>query len=255
MIKLEGVGREFGTPGKSTFVALSAINLVVDAGEFVSLVGASGCGKSTLLRIIGGLDRPTSGMVRVKEGKARAGFQDIGTVFQRPILLPWLTVLENVTYPARAIGIRGRTTHERARELLDMVGLTRVADQYPDSLSGGMQQRASICRALVLDPNILIMDEPFSALDAMTREELQFELMKLHQKTRKTIIFVTHSISEAILMSTRIVVLAQTPGRITEDIAVGLGFPRTRDALNQTEAIRIDGLIRSHIYGPRTQGA
>lgn len=250
MIEIENVDRIFGEAQGKGFVALSDVNLSIAEREFVSLLGPSGCGKSTLLRLVCGLDRPNSGRIVVGDGNRRAGFQDIGVVFQKPNLLPWLSVLDNVLYPARVLfGRPGRDIVERARHLLDLVGLARVADQRPDSLSGGMQQRAAICRAMALDPAILVMDEPFSALDAMTREELQFETMRLHHATGKTILFVTHSISEAILMSSRIAVMAAGPGRIVETMQVDLARPRTIEMLATPDTSSLDQRIRALIYG------
>lgn len=250
MIEIDGVDRIFGGDSGKGFVALSGVSLSIAQGEFLSLLGPSGCGKSTLLRLVCGLDKPNSGRIVVGDGARRAGFQDVGVVFQKPNLLPWLTILDNVLYPARVLfGKPAPDTIERARDLLDKVGLARVAGQRPDSLSGGMQQRAAICRAMVLDPPILVMDEPFSALDAMTREELQLETMRLHHATGKTILFVTHSISEAILMSSRIAVMAAGPGRIVETMGVDLARPREIDMLGTPDASSLDYRIRGLIYG------
>ena len=244
------VAKEFETGATEPFVALDNIDLTIDQGEFVLLLGPSGCGKSTLLRLIAGLDAPTRGDIRVGGNPIAAGFERIGMVFQQPTLLPWLSILENVVYPARVRSQRlAREKRSEAMRLLDMVGLSRVADQPPSSLSGGMQQRAAICRSLILDPEILVMDEPFSALDAMTREELQFELLRIHADSGKTIIFVTHSIPEAVLMSSKIIVMATSPGRIAETLETGMPRPRTLETLRLDRARQLDNRIRELIYG------
>ncbi len=249
-VLIDRVTKIFGADSSAPFTALHDISLDIKGGEFLSLLGPSGCGKSTLLRCIAGLETPTTGNVLVGGGGARPGFDNIGFVFQGSNLLPWLSVLDNVLYPAR---VKSRSTVEqyrdRAHELLEQVGLSHVANQRPESLSGGMQQRAGIARGLVMDPDILLMDEPFSALDAMTREELQFELVRLHQETGKTFIFVTHAISEAIFLSSRIAVMEAFPGRISQLIDVEFEYPRTLDLLNSKQAIDIDAAIRASIYG------
>ena len=248
-VVVSGVAKEFKTGATDRFVALDDIDLTISQGEFVLLLGPSGCGKSTLLRLIAGLDRPTRGDIRIGGDRARAGFDRIGMVFQQPTLLPWLSILENVVYPARVLSrALAREKRDEALRLLRMVGLARVADQPPSSLSGGMQQRAAICRSLILDPEILLMDEPFSALDAMTREELQFELLRIHGESGKTIIFVTHSIPEAVLMSSRTVVMTTSPGRIAETLETGLPYPRTLDTLRLGRAREVDARIRELIY-------
>lgn len=249
-IRIENVGKVFGGDSTNPFTALSNVNLDIMAGEFLSLLGPSGCGKSTLLRIVAGLEEPTTGAISVGDGKVQTGFDHIGLVFQKPNLLPWLSVIDNVLYPAR---VKSRATarkyHRRACELLEQVGLSHVSAQMPDSLSGGMQQRAAIARGLVMDPDILLMDEPFSALDAMTREDLQFELIRLHQETGKTFIFVTHGISEAIFLSSKIAVMTSFPGRIARVIDVNFSYPRALELLTNKEARAIDESIRSIIYG------
>jgi NitT/TauT family transport system ATP-binding protein len=249
-IRIRNVKKIFGAGDSKQFTALEDIDLHIRAGEFVSLLGPSGCGKSTLLNLIAGLDQPTSGTITIGDGQARPGFDTIGMVFQSPNLLPWLSVLDNVLYPAR-VKSRGlaRKYRQRATELLDRVGLSHVADHLPDSLSGGMQQRAAIARGLVLDPDIMLMDEPFSALDAMTREDLQFELIRLHQETGKTFVFVTHGISEAIFLSSRIAVMTSFPGRIATELDADFAYPRNLALLTSDNALEIEAKIRSIIYG------
>ena len=249
-VHIDQVTKVFGADGANPFTALSEVMLDIKGGEFISLLGPSGCGKSTLLRCIAGLEKPTTGTVSIGGGEAKPGFDNIGLVFQSSNLLPWLSVIDNVLYPVR-VKSRSLVTkyRDRAHELIEQVGLSHVANQRPESLSGGMQQRAGIARGLVMDPDILLMDEPFSALDAMTREDLQFELVRLHRETGKTFVFVTHSIPEAIFLSSRIAVMESFPGRISQFIDVDFAHPRQLDILNSNEAIKIDSLIRASIYG------
>jgi NitT/TauT family transport system ATP-binding protein len=248
-VRIENVGKVFGVGGATPFTALSEVNLSIKAGEFMSLLGPSGCGKSTLLRMVAGLEEPTSGTIAFGGGGVKTGFDNIGLVFQKPNLLPWLSVIDNVLYPAR---VKSRSManryRERAGELLEQVGLSHVSAQLPDSLSGGMQQRAAIARGLVMDPDILLMDEPFSALDAMTREDLQFELIRLHRETGKTIIFVTHGISEAIFLSSKIAVMTSFPGRIANVIDANFPYPRALELITSKKALEIDEAIRAIIY-------
>jgi len=249
-IRFDYVTVEFETRDGKKVTALQDFNLSVAEQEFVSLVGPSGCGKSTALRLVADLIEPSKGAVRVNAAQELRGFARVSVVFQRPTLLPWKTILDNVLYPARIVAT-GRVAEfrESAMELLDMVGLAGFANSYPDELSGGMQQRVAICRALVLDPSILIMDEPFSALDALTREELQFELLKIHRRTRKTILFVTHSIAESVLLSDRIVIMAARPGRLKDSFAVELPADRTARTLNDPRFGNYATRVREGIYG------
>lgn len=246
-VSVQKVTRSFPSTGKPSFLALDVISLDIDTGEFLTLLGPSGCGKSTLLRLIAGLDKPTSGEVSISGRPEAKGYERLGVVFQHANLLPWLNIIDNVLYPARALS-QTRKYEKRAFELLEMVGLSHVASRYPGQISGGMQQRAAICRALLLDPDILLMDEPFSALDAFTREGLQLELLRIHRETGKAIIFVTHSISEAILLSTRVVVMAAGPGRIVESIVSDLPAPRSLQSLVTEKALSLENRIRTLIY-------
>jgi NitT/TauT family transport system ATP-binding protein len=255
-VTISHVSRAFALPNGETFAALADVSLDIEQGEFILMLGPSGCGKSTLLRLIAALDRPDAGEIRIDGSSGRRGFERVGVVFQQATLLPWLTVLDNVLYPARALGrSRAKEMRTRALDLIEMVGLSRVANQFPSRLSGGMQQRAAICRALLLDPDLLLMDEPFSALDAMTREELQFELLRIYQQTGKTIVFVTHSISEALLLSSRVVVMASGPGRIVDILANSLPLPRTLDMLAEPVARSADQRIRELIYSRPARGS
>src|SRR5471032_2203731 len=218
--------------------AVAGISLAVSQGEFVSLVGPSGCGKSTLLRIVAGLRPATSGAVSVNGNKVIRPIADIGMVFQQPILLKWRSILDNVLLPAELAGKSAATLKPRALQLLEMAGLIGFAEKLPRELSGGMQQRAALCRALLLDPPLLLMDEPFGALDAMTRDDMALELLRILGETSascKTILFVTHSIPEAVFLSDRVVVMSARPGRIAADFKIELPRPRTVE-LRGTEA-------------------
>ena len=207
--------------------ALREINLAVGRGEFLTLIGRSGCGKSTLLRIVAGLLRPTRGEVFVDGEKVTAPRRDVAMVFQRPALLPWRSVERNVLLPAEIFGWRGPEVRERAERLLELTGLRAFRKRLPHELSGGMQQRVSLCRALVQNPKVMLMDEPFSALDALTREELAVELQRIHLETATTIVFVTHSIPEAVLLADRVAVLSSRPGQIRELVDIDIPRPRT----------------------------
>jgi NitT/TauT family transport system ATP-binding protein len=226
IIEIVGVGKTF--PGRTSVTALGNVSLSVGVGEFISIIGPSGCGKSTLLRIIGDLVEPSEGAVRVNGKTARQARldRDYGIVFQTPVLYDWRTVLDNVRLPLE-LAARPRTERqERPPALLRLVGLEAFGGHYPWQLSGGMQQRASIARALALNPPILLMDEPFGALDEMTRERLNLELLQVASETAATVLFVTHSIAEAVFLSTRIVVMSPRPG--TVDCVIGVDLPRPR---------------------------
>ena len=210
--------------------ALDRIDLRVDLGEFVAVVGPSGCGKSTLLRLIAGLIPPSAGRITI-DGRIVAGPEtQLGIVFQKPILLEWRTVLGNVLLQAEMRRLDVSAYLERARRLLAAVGLEDFEDRYPHELSGGMQQRAAIVRALIHDPSLLLMDEPFGALDALTREQMRIDLEELWLSTQKTVIFITHSIDEAVLLSDRVLVMSPRPGRIEKIIDVDLPRPRGLEA-------------------------
>ena len=232
LIDLSGVGMTYEA-ASGPVEALAGISLTVGAGEFVSLVGPSGCGKSTLLRILAGLRPATAGSVVVEGQRVTKPIPDIGMVFQAPVLLKWRTILDNILLPAELAGKQKRSYWARAHELLEMAGLHDFADKLPRELSGGMQQRASLCRALLLDPPLLLMDEPFGALDAMTRDDMALELLRiwgerdLARDQRKTVLFVTHSIPEAVFLSDRVVVMSPRPGRIAADLRIDLPRPRT----------------------------
>jgi NitT/TauT family transport system ATP-binding protein len=228
-IHLSGVQKTYRTRAKS-FLAISEATFDVEAGELVSLVGPSGCGKTTLLKILAGLHAHDSGQVRI--GSAAQPFdptRDIGMVFQQPLLLKWRRVIDNVLLPAEILGLPMAESRSRARDLLALVGLKGHADNYPYELSGGMQQRAAIARALIHDPQLILMDEPFGALDALTREKMNLELLHIWEKAKKTIVFVTHGITEAVFLGTRVVVLTAGPARMADNFRVELPHPRTLD--------------------------
>jgi NitT/TauT family transport system ATP-binding protein len=252
VIDLDGVGMTYAAESGAV-EAVRDVSLRVDRGEFVALVGPSGCGKSTLLRIIAGLRPATSGRVVVNGTEVRHPIQAVGMVFQAPVLLRWRTVLDNVLLPAELAGVDVGPLRRRAMELLDLVGLGDFAAKRPTELSGGMQQRASLCRALLLDPPLLLMDEPFGALDAMTRDEMNLELLRVWGEQsgagRKTIVFVTHSIPEAVFLADRIVVMSPRPGRIATVLPVGLPRPRTVETRASAEA----GQLSLHIYEALTR--
>jgi NitT/TauT family transport system ATP-binding protein len=231
-VVLKGVSQVFRSSDGDMVDALSGVDLSIERREFVSIIGPSGCGKSTILRLISGLLGPTSGEITVFGHPMVEPRDDIGFVFQRPTLLPWLRILENVTFPVRhTTGRVDAETIDRAQQLLKMMHLSDFTKKLPRELSGGMQQRVAIARALLQDPDILLMDEPFSALDALTRDELSIELLSILAERPKTVVFVTHSIPEALLLSDRIAVMSPRPGRIQEIIDVTLPRPRGLDTM------------------------
>jgi NitT/TauT family transport system ATP-binding protein len=226
VVALAGVTKQFGKGGVT---ALQDVDLEILPGEFISLIGPSGCGKSTLLRVVGDLIQPTGGTVEVNgktAARARAD-RDYGIVFQDSVLFDWRTVAKNIGLPLELAGWSRERRRQRVHEMLDLVELTGFETHHPWQLSGGMQQRVSIARALSFDPALLLMDEPFGALDEMTRERLNLELLRIWQASGSTVIFVTHSISEAVFLSTRVVVMSPRPGRITGIVDVDLPQPRT----------------------------
>jgi NitT/TauT family transport system ATP-binding protein len=226
MIRVTNVSHTFS--GRTGVVdALQGLDLRVDEGEFAAIVGRSGCGKSTLLRIIAGLVEPTSGQVRVAGATITGPRRDIALMFQRPALLPWRSVLDNVLLPVEIFGWSRRRYRHYAEQLLEMVGLAGFLKRLPHELSGGMQQRVALCRALIQRPRVLLMDEPFSALDALTREELSVELQRIHMELRTTVVLVTHSIAEAVLLADHVAVLTPRPGQLRKVVAVDIPRPRS----------------------------
>jgi ABC-type nitrate/sulfonate/bicarbonate transport system ATPase subunit len=224
-LAMRGVSKSFAI-GDEQVEALRDVNLVVNKGEFVCLIGASGCGKSTLLRVIAGFEQPSAGSVAIYDHLVTGPGSDRGMVFQDYALFPWLTVRENIAFGPRQKGMDAPAVRKLTEEFVGMVGLTAFADRFPSQLSGGMKQRVAIARVLANEANILLMDEPFGALDALTREQLQDELLQIWARTGLTVIFVTHSVEEATLLADRVVVMTAGPGRIESDTAIDLERPR-----------------------------
>lgn len=238
---LDRVEKVYGGVRGEPVRALSGVSFQVEDGEFCSVVGPSGCGKTTLLHIIAGFEQPTSGCVKVDgKGVGGPGWQRT-VVFQDYALFSWMTVVQNIAFGLEMKRVPGPEREQRVREYVKLVGLTGFEHRYPHELSGGMRQRVCLARALAVDPDILLMDEPFAALDAQTREYMQDELVRIWQRERKTIVFVTHSIDEAVKLSDRIVVLSGRPGRVKANITVDLGRPRGED---DTGSIRLRRHIR-----------
>jgi NitT/TauT family transport system ATP-binding protein len=252
-VQLSGVSKTYPTRGEPVY-ALSPTDLAVKSGEFVVLIGPSGCGKTTLLRLIAGLIKPTSGTVEIvgtnlwrngqRQGEAAS---EMGMVFQDANLFPWLSIEQNVGLPLELRGADQASRKERVQELLDLVGIGGFGPRWPRELSGGMRQRAAIARALSYDPDILLMDEPFGALDAMTRETLNLELQRIWMETSKSVVLVTHSISEAVFLADRIVLLSPRPGRIDSIYDVPFARPRTSDVQATSEFQAIASVLRHRL--------
>jgi NitT/TauT family transport system ATP-binding protein len=251
VVRLTGVGREFTRRDGSVMSALEGIDLDIRRGEFVSLIGPSGCGKSTLLRVIGDLIKPTSGTAIVNgKGAERARLdRDYGMVFQSPVLFDWRTVEDNVKLPLEIQGVDAASRRAKAAEMLDLVELEDFVHHYPWQLSGGMQQRVAIARALAFEPSILLMDEPFGALDEMTRERMNSEVQRIWERTGTTIVFVTHSIPEAVFMSSRVVVMSPRPGRIVSVIDVDLPRPRDEETRENDRYFELVTQVREALRG------
>ncbi len=255
-VRFEEVSQAFLSRDGSEVLALDRLDLTVSRGEFLAIVGPSGCGKSTALRLLAGLDEPTLGRISVNGFSVAEQRDLVGIVFQKPTLLEWLTIENNVLLPLRVRNGRvSRDDRKAAAALLETVGLGQFANKSPSELSGGMQQRAAICRALVQDPDILLMDEPFGALDALTREEMCLELLRIWTDRRKTIVFVTHSIPEAVLLADRVIVMSPRPGRISDVVAVDLARPRTLETMGEPGFTALTQRIRSVIYGNAAPGS
>jgi NitT/TauT family transport system ATP-binding protein len=238
MIALRGVSKRFATRDRNGLLALDDVSLTIEDGTFVALIGPSGCGKSTLLRLVNGLLPLSGGRIEIGGVPVQGPRDDMAMVFQSPVLMPWATVLQNVTFPLRLKRQCGPADVRRARDLLAKVGLAGFEQSRPHELSGGMQQRVAICRALVQQPRVLLMDEPFGALDALTREELSLELLSIFAGSGMTVLFVTHSIPEAVLLADRVVTLSARPGRISDVMPVPLPRPRdfAQEALPEFQA-------------------
>ena len=245
LIEIRGLSKTYRSRSGET-PSLSAIDLDVREGEFVAVVGPSGCGKSTLMKLMAGLIAPTGGTIAIEGRTVDGPPDDVGIVFQSPVLLAWRSVLKNVMLPVDIRRLDRTVYRERAMGLLDMAGLKGFENRYPWQLSGGMQQRAAICRALVHDPAILLMDEPFGALDAMTRERMNVELQRIHGQTGKTILFITHSIPEAVFLADRVVVMSPRPGSIEAIYDVDLPRERDLEAMGDPTFTAITTKVRAH---------
>ncbi|MFC6152315.1 ABC transporter ATP-binding protein [Nocardioides yefusunii] len=253
-IAVRSVTKRFGPSG--TPPVLGSIDLEIGAGQFVALLGSSGCGKTTLLRTIGGLETASGGTITV-DGRSvtggaserRKALADVGFVFQEHNLLPWRTALENVALPLQSRKVAKATRTAKAGEMLELVGLSHAADKLPHEMSGGMRQRVAIARALAYDPGVLLMDEPFGALDAQTRDNLNLELQRIWLEARKTVVFVTHSISEAVFLADRVVVMQAQPGRVVADVTIDLARSRGADVMATPEFARYTGLLRDALDG------
>ena len=248
ILQIRGVERRFDGAGGGT-LALQATDLDVAENDFVTILGPSGCGKSTLLRIVAGLDHPTAGQVQLDGQRIEGPGADRGMVFQSYTLFPWLNVLDNVCFGLRERGLPRAQQLDIAHGFIAKVGLTGFEQHYPKQLSGGMQQRIAIARALAAHPPLLLMDEPFGALDEMTREYMQGELLRICSETHTTVVFVTHSIPEAVYLSNRVVVMSPRPGRITEVINVSLGSNRTEDTRGADEFFKGITAVREALRG------
>jgi NitT/TauT family transport system ATP-binding protein len=245
-IDLIGVSKCYGV-GADMVRAVEAIDLSIAHNEFVSLLGPSGCGKSTLMLMVAGLLVPSTGAIRLQGRPVDGPRRTNGIVFQNAVLLPWRTVLDNVLLPIDLMGENVRAYRDRALELLDIAGIIDFAERLPHELSGGMRQRAGICRALIQDPTVLLMDEPFSALDAITRDEMNLELLRVWERERKTVVFITHSISEAVFLSDRVVVMSKRPARIVEDVPIPLPRPRAIEVQDTPQFSALRASIRALI--------
>ena len=246
-IQLSGVAKTYRTRS-GDIPSLRPVDLAIRKGEVVAVVGPSGCGKSTLLKMVAGLLPPTAGQIVVNGHLVTRPHRDVGIVFQQSLLLPWRSVLRNVMMPVEVKRLPYAPHLARAHELLRMTGLQDFAQKYPSQLSGGMQQRAAICRALVHDPGILLMDEPFGALDALTRETMNLELQRIQSATGKTVLLITHSIPEAVFLADRVVVMTDRPGAVAATYDVGLPRPRSLDVMGDALFGQLTRQIRGHFH-------
>ncbi|HWL12805.1 MAG TPA: ABC transporter ATP-binding protein [Ureibacillus sp.] len=249
-IMIENVSMSYKT-NATEVLALKDVTVDIQKGEFISLLGPSGCGKTTLLRIMADLIQPTNGKVAISGGTAKEArlARKYGIVFQSPVLYDWRKVKKNITLPLEMMGIGKEERESRANSLLDLVGLTKFKDKYPWQLSGGMQQRVAIARALAIEPEILLMDEPFSALDEFSRERLNEDLLSIWSKVGNTVVFVTHSIPEAVFLSDRVFVLSPHPGRLSKVVEINLPRPRREEMRNSPEFYQLISDIRNSFEG------
>jgi NitT/TauT family transport system ATP-binding protein len=232
LIEGTGIDKVYAT-ATGPLVALTDVSFGIEEGEFISLVGPSGCGKSTLLSILGGLEQKTDGELVLAGQHHDSPRRDIGMMFQTSVLFPWRTIRQNVRLPGEILGLNKKQQADRADELLDMVGLNGFGERYPSELSGGMRQRVALARLLAHDPRVLLMDEPFGALDEFTRETMNVELLRIWEKTKKTVVFVTHNIGEAVFLSDRIFVMTPRPGRLEGIVEVDLPRPRKTEVMRE----------------------
>jgi NitT/TauT family transport system ATP-binding protein len=251
LIRLRGVEKVYMSRDGPVH-SLRAVSVDVPAGEFLSIVGPSGCGKSTLLKIVAGLLPASGGDALFQGSRIEGPPEGIGVVFQSPVLLAWRTALDNIMLQCEIRGLPHERSRQRALELIQTVGLTGFERKYPWELSGGMQQRVAICRALLHDPSLLLMDEPFGALDAMTRESMDLELQRIWNATKKTILFVTHSISEAVLLSDRVLVMTERPGTVAAIYDIALPRPRSFQDMGTPEFVALAQAIRAHFLAQGT---
>ncbi len=247
-ISVAHLEKEYVTASREIVRALADVSFDVDEGEFISVVGPSGCGKSTLLKILGGLLAKTSGSCALKNTPINGPRNDVGIVFQDPVLLLWRNVLQNTMLPAEILGLDAKKMLPRAHALIRLVGLDGFEDKYPHELSGGMRQRNAIIRALIHDPSVLLMDEPFGALDAMTREQMNLELQRIWLESKKTVFFITHSIPEAVFLGDRVIVMTPRPGRISEIIHVDIPRPRSLSTMGDETFVELTQRIRNLLY-------
>jgi len=244
-VSIRGVGKTYRSP-RGPVPALIGIDLDIAHGEFVSVVGPSGCGKSTLLKLVAGLEDATSGQLDLGGRPLKGPPDKLGVVFQRDVLLDWRSILDNVLLTVELQGLPRARYKDRALALLQRFGLSGFEHRFPWELSGGMRQRASICRALLSDPELLLMDEPFGALDAMTRDDLNIELARIWQESRKTLLFITHSIAEAVFLSDRVVMMGKAPGKIVDVITIDLPRPRSLASRETKQFVEYVARIRHH---------
>lgn len=246
VIEVQGVGVTYRSR-VGLVRALDDIHLQARPGEFVALVGPSGCGKSTLLKVVAGLLRPTEGAVRLEGVPVAGPASHVGVVFQTPLLMAWRSVMGNILLPMEIRREDPRRFRRAAQELVDLVGISGFEDHYPHQLSGGMQQRAALCRALIHDPDLLLMDEPFGALDALTREQMNLELQRIWMEKKKTVLFITHSIPEAVFLADHVIVMSPRPGRIIHRMPIRLPRPRTLESMGTPEFAKLTEEVRGHL--------
>lgn len=247
LVLIDGVSKTYASRDGRDVAAVRDVTLALRRGEFVSLLGPSGCGKTTLLHMVAGLLKPTTGQVLVNGDARPAEAEEFGTVFQTPVLFPWRKVQRNVELPAEVLGLPKERYRKRANELLELVGLGGFGHKYPRELSGGMQQRASIARALIHDPGLLLMDEPFGAVDAITREQLNVELDRIRRVARKAVLFVTHSINEAVFLSDKVIVMGPRPTYIKDVVDIVLPHPRELEVMNTDEFAHLIAAVRNSL--------